>query len=44
MKIVIDNLNELKGALENCTDSDLIDMREDLLKLVEESLNVLEEQ
>lgn len=42
MQELINNLNELKGALENMTDSDLIQGRMELLKLIEESLEIVE--
>jgi len=37
-ELLLNNLNEIKGALENLTDIDLLDSRIDLLKLIEECL------
>ncbi len=40
MEELIKNLNEIKGALENLTDKDLIENRINLLELIEECLEI----
>lgn len=40
-KVILDNLMELKGGLENLTDTDLIDDRELLLSIVMDTLEEL---
>jgi hypothetical protein len=44
MEQILNNLNELKGAMENLTDSDLIEMRMKMLNLVDECLENIQEQ
>lgn len=44
MEQLTSNLNELKGAMENLTDSDLIEMRMQMLNLIDECLESIQEQ
>jgi 3-dehydroquinate dehydratase len=44
MEQLTNNFNELKGAMENLTDNDLIEMRIDLLNLIDECLEIIPEQ
>jgi hypothetical protein len=44
MEQLLNNLNELKGAMENLTDNDLIEMRMNLLTLIDECLESIKEQ
>jgi hypothetical protein len=44
MEQLTNNLNELKGAMENLTDSDLIEMRVKILNLIDECLENIQEQ
>lgn len=39
-ELMLNNLNEIKGALENLSDSDLLEYRMKILELVEECLEV----
>jgi hypothetical protein len=42
MEQITNNLNELKGAMENLTDSDLIEMRMNLLTLIDECIESIQ--
>jgi hypothetical protein len=44
MEQITNNLNELKGAFENLTDRDLIEMRMKMLSLIDECLENIQEQ
>jgi hypothetical protein len=41
-ELILKNLNEIKGALENLSDNDLLESRLKILELIEECLEVQE--
>jgi hypothetical protein len=44
MEKLLNNLNEVKGAMENLTDNDLIEMRIKMLNLIDECIEDIQEQ